>query len=263
MLLFDSHAHLSSSELLPDIDEVLGRAQDAKIGWVINICTDLMTLREGLILKQRYPWVLNAGATPPHDLESDGNECFDAFSNAAKTGNLVAIGETGLDYYNVKTCRNLQKKFLIKYLQLAVSCHLPVIFHCRDAFADLFSIVDGECGRDIRAVVHCFTGTLEEAKKCVERGWMISLSGILTFKKSETLREIAKWVPLQQLLIETDAPYLAPEFYRGKKNEPSFITETANCLAKLKGMQIEKIAEITSENGLHLFGLKIILNRDL
>ena len=247
MKLIDTHAHLTSQEVLPHLEGILQRAQAVGICRILNICTDPKSLEEGLALEKRVPWIRNAGATTPHDVEKEGEGCFGAFAKAAYEGKLVAIGETGLDYYYEHSNRSLQQEFLKRYLHLATECKLPVIFHCRDAFDDLFAIVD-QSKFPNRAILHCFTGTKEDARKAVERGWMISFSGILTFRKSEALREVAQQVPLEHLLIETDTPYLAPQSQRGKMNEPSFIVETAKHLAALKGISLEQLAEITKEN---------------
>ncbi len=255
MPFFDSHAHLSSAEMLPQIDAILTRARIASVSHIINICTDPMTLREGLALEARFPQVKNAGATTPHDVEKEGESAFPLFAEAAKSNQLVAIGETGLEYHYPELDRGVQQQFLIRYLHLALSCKLPVIFHCREAFADLFAIADAEYPAGAPAILHCFTGTVAEAEQVLARGWYLSLSGIVTFKKSELLRAVAQMVPLDRLLIETDAPYLAPQSRRGKLNEPSFLPETARCIAAIKGISLEELASATLANGKRIFHL--------
>lgn len=252
MHLFDSHAHLSSREILPQIDGVMTRAKIAGVTKIINICTDVETLKQGIILKEKFPQIYNAGATTPHDVEREGEQVFPLFKEAAHSGQLVAIGETGLDYYYKELNPEVQKKFLVKYLHLSLECHLPVIFHCREAFDDLFSVTDAEYKKGAAAILHCFTGTAHDAEEVLSRGWYLSLSGIVTFKKSELLRDVARMVPLNQLLIETDAPYLAPMSKRGKQNEPSFMLETAKCIAEVKGISAEEVAKATYENGLRI-----------
>lgn len=250
MQFFDSHAHLTSPDVLPDLPAVLERAKKAGVDRIVNICTCRTTLEEGLKLK-----LINAGATTPHDVEKDGEVDFPVFERAAKDRLLVAIGETGLDYHYQHSDRKVQQKFLVRYLHLAAEVGLPVIFHCREAFEDLFSIVDQEYPRTSPAILHCFTGTKEEAEGVFERGWHLSLSGIVTFKKSESLREVAKFAPIKQLLIETDTPYLAPQSKRGRQNEPAFVVETAACIAEARGISLESIAKHTHENGTRLFRL--------
>lgn len=250
-MFFDSHAHLSSETILPMLDEVIKRAKDLK--YILNICTDKKSLEEGIQIAKKHPHILNAGATTPHDVDLEGDLCFPIFEKAAKNKQLVAIGETGLDYYNSTAPISIQKKFLTKYLHLAIETELPVIFHCREAFQDLFSLVDQEYPKNKRAILHCFTGSLSDAEEVLRRGWFLSLSGIVTFNKSESLRELAKIVPLSQLLIETDTPYLAPQSKRGITNEPAFIIETAQCIADVKKISLEEVAKATCENGEKLF----------
>lgn len=236
-----------------DIDPIMQRAANARVDFVLNICTDSETLKVGIDLAKQYPWLKNAGATTPHDVEKEGESNYALFAAAAERGDLCAVGETGLDYHYQHSNREIQVHFLKRYLALAKQTSLPVIFHCREAFSDLFAIVDREYPKTAPAVVHCFTGSLEEAREVIDRGWFLSLSGIVTFKKSVFLREVAKYVPLGQLLIETDAPYLAPQSQRGKMNEPAFIVETARCIAETKGISLDEVAEATLQNGRRLF----------
>ncbi|WP_080502995.1 TatD family hydrolase [Parachlamydia acanthamoebae] len=256
---FDSHAHLTGKSMVSLVDEVLARATVAGIKKVVNICTDVASLEQGVLLAKRYPWVHNAASSPPHDVEKEGETFFPIVEEHAKAGHLVAIGETGLDYYYYHATAEVQKIYLRKYFRLARETHLPVVIHCRDAFKDFFSILDEEYvwnGKHGPGVLHCFTGTLAEAKEVVERGWYLSLSGIATFKKSEELRQVAKMVPLEQLLIETDSPYLAPQSKRGKPNEPAYLTETAQILADVKDISIDAFRQQTALNACLLFNLK-------
>lgn len=254
MAFIDSHAHLTSPDVLPNLGPILHRGKEAQISHILNICTDPETLRQGILLSERHPYIHNAGATTPHDVAKEGESAFPLFEAAAREGKLSAIGETGLDYHYEHSPKDLQKHFLKRYLHLAGSLSLPVIFHCREAFDDLFAIADAEYKGP--AILHCFTGTVEEAEEVLKRGWYLSLSGIVTFKKSEVLRTVAKKAPLSQLLIETDTPYLAPQSHRGQPNEPSYLPETATCIAAAKGIGVEEVARATSENAKRLFGFK-------
>ena len=241
-----------------DLSPLLARAKEAKVSTIVNICTDKNSLEQGLALAEREKWIFNAGATTPHDVEKEGGLYFPLFEAAARKKQLVAIGETGLDYHYKHSPVKTQQLFLRRYLALALACRLPVIFHCREAFADLFAITDSdyrEGGKHGKAVVHCFTGTMKEAEEALERGWLISLSGIVTFKQSHALREVAKEAPLHQLLIETDTPYLAPQKWRGKKNEPSFLIETAALIASIKHLSLDEVARETTENARAFFQL--------
>jgi TatD DNase family protein len=247
----DSHAHLTSNALYSEVEALLARAKEAGLMRIVNICTDIETLERGIELHKKYPWVLNTASTTPHDVDSLGEKEFARMEQAARDGSLVAVGETGLDYHYAHSNRENQKKFLIRYSQLAKACNLPLVIHCREAFSDLFEILDREEQKNV--LLHCFTGTFEEAKQVIKRGWTLSLSGIVTFKKAIELQEVAKWVPLEQLLIETDAPYLSPQSKRGKVNESSFLPETAAFIAALKGISAVDLGKITSENAFKFF----------
>jgi TatD DNase family protein len=252
----DSHAHLTNEGVYSHVDEILQRALDSHVRSIVNICTDIPSLQKGLELSKKYPWVYQTAATTPHDVEKEGEEVFETIATEARKGSLVGVGETGLDYYYQHSDRDIQKHFLRLYLHLALECKLPVVIHCREAFADFFEILDAEYQihqKHAPGVLHCFTGTMSEAEEVIKRGWMLSMSGIVTFKKSIELQQVAKEVPLEQLLIETDTPYLAPQGHRGKTNEPAFITETAAFIANLKQISVEEVAKQTTLNAHKLF----------
>jgi TatD DNase family protein len=248
----DTHAHLTSDKLLPDMEGILSRAQSSGITKIVNICTDQKSLEEGLLLHEKHPWVYNAAATTPHDVEQEGETFFPSVERAAAQKKLVAIGETGLDYFYEHSNKRVQQLFLQRYFALALTMKLPLIFHCREAFSDLFAMADSDY-LGSPAVLHCFTGTLEEAKGVLNRGWYLSLSGIVTFKKSESLREVARYVPLDRLLLETDSPYLAPQSKRGMQNEPAFLSETAEMIAKERGIAPDALAGACGENASRFF----------
>jgi TatD DNase family protein len=251
-MIIDSHAHLTADGVYENITPILKRAQQAGVTHIFNICTDLITLERGIKLRKEFPWIYNVGATTPHDVENEGEPFFSRFEGAAKNGDLVAIGETGLDYFYENSNRSLQRTFLEQYLHLASEANLPVVIHCRDAFDDLFAVADSHFKKE-SLVLHCFTGTQDEAKRVLDRGWTISFSGIVTFKKSESLQEVAKMTPLERMIVETDTPYLAPQSKRGKQNEPAFVIETAQCLSRLKEIPFEKFAQAVCENTLQFF----------
>lgn len=243
----DSHAHLGDDSLFPHFEEITRRAFDAQVEAIVNICTNKTTLERGLLMKNKEPKIFLTAATTPHDVEAEGESFFVEVEKAAQNKSLVAIGETGLDYYYEHSPKELQKKYLLRYFHLAKKMQLPIVFHCREAFEDLFYLADEEY-KAFPALLHCFTGTLAEAKKVLDRGWYISFSGIVTFKKSEMLREVVQYVPLDRMLIETDAPYLAPQKRRGSLNEPSFILETAEVISQIKQIPLESLARQTRDN---------------
>lgn len=250
--MIDSHAHLTSAVVFPDVDAVIERAKHAGVKKIVNICTDKVSLKEGLAVAKRHPGIYNTAATTPHDVETDGAHFFPIVEEAVSE--LVAIGETGLDYFYEHSPKKLQQHYLSRYFELARKANLPVIFHCRDAFEDLFAMAD-EQYRDQPAVLHCFTGTMDEARGCLDRGWFVSFSGIITFKKSELLREVVKYVPLDRLFVETDTPYLAPQSKRGMQNEPAYVIETAAKIGELKGLSVEDVEKMTTQNISQFFKL--------
>jgi TatD DNase family protein len=252
-MFIDTHAHITSDVLYDDVEALLQRACDAKVSTIICIATDAMTLNRALMLKEKHPQVLVAAATTPHDVATDGEAFFSVVEKYALSKSLIAIGETGLDYYYEHSEKNVQRDFLVRYLSLAKWCGLPAIFHCREAFDDLFAITDAEYKG--RALIHCFTGSIEEARQAIDRGWYISFSGIISFKRSESLRSVVKFIPLDRMVIETDAPYLAPLPFRGKTNEPAYIIETAKVIAGIKGISLEDVARTTSSNADAFFSL--------
>ena len=257
-MFVDTHAHLTSLQIAEQRDEMLKRAQLHRIGKIVNICTDEKTLQEGLELAVQEPWIYNTAATTPHDVEKEGASFLPIVEKAAREGKLVALGETGLDYYYEHSPKQRQKEYLLRYFALAISLKLPLIFHCRDAFSDLFALAD-EHYPQRPAVLHCFTGTMDEAKDVIDRGWYLSISGIATYKKSEELRHVIKYVPLDRLFLETDTPYLAPQGRRGQVNEPSFLLETAELVASLKGIKLELLGEMTSNNAEQFFSFSKVV----
>lgn len=258
--LYDSHAHLTCESLNPQAERLVQEAVEAGVKRMMVIATDAPSLQHGLSLKKHFPWTIClAAATTPHDVSEEGESFFNQVTQVAKQGELSAIGETGLDCYNAQTPLELQEVWTVKYLRLARDVNLPVVLHCRNAFEPLLKLLDEEYrdqdgGYGKAGVLHCFTGTLQEAKEMLARGFFISLSGILTYKNSHELRAIVKQLPLSKLLLETDSPYLAPQGMRGKVNAPAYMVETALCLAQLHEVPFEHVQRVTTANAVRLFG---------
>jgi TatD DNase family protein len=253
--LFDSHAHLTFEQFSEEErKEVLQRALSAGITSIMNIATTLPQLEAGWELQKISGDVslYCAASTTPHDTTGIDDPFFAIVGDAARTGRIAAIGETGLDFFHRTEYKAEQRTVFVRYAQLAQETSLPLIVHCREAFPELFDILR-DFGTSVRGVLHCFTGTKDEAKVLLDLGWYISLSGIVTFPKSEPLREVARFLPLDRLLIETDSPFLAPQPQRGHRNEPAFMRYTAEAVAALKGTSFEEIATITSRNAKELF----------
>ena len=193
-MLIDAHAHLTNEAFSEEIEEVLERAQQAGVDTVINICTNPHEVEKGLDLSRRFPWIYTAASTTPHDAEKEGEGCFSQMESYAKSGKLVAVGETGLDYHYYHGSKEIQQRLLRRYLNLAKECQLPIVIHCREAFADLIQILDEDYAH-LPGVLHCFTGTQEEANQLLARGWYISFSGIVTFKRVRNCRALPKTFP--------------------------------------------------------------------
>ncbi len=253
MSFIDAHAHLTFDEHA-DLEPLLQKAFAAGVRGIINVCTELDDLKRGVALAKTAvePKVYLAAALTPHDALKDDTLFYAEIERLAKLEELVAIGETGLDYYYNHAPRDVQLQALRRYLKLADSTNLPVVIHCRDAFDDLVTAID-DTAPNIHVMLHCFTGSVEEAKRAADRGWYISMSGIVTFPKSVALQEVAKAVPQELLLIETDSPYLAPQGFRGQKNEPALLVNTAKFIADLRGQSLDALASSTAANTKRLF----------
>jgi len=244
--IFDSHIHLADEQLLPSWEELFLRALEAGVEKFLIITTNPEEMEQAFLMREKYRnHLFVAASITPHEAHTASKEAIEVIFQAAKEGKLDALGETGLEYYYLKETAKTQLALLERSLELATSLDLPVVFHCREAFQDLYPLLDKYRPRGI---LHCFTGTTEEASEVVKRGLYVSFSGIVTYKKSEALRETAKTVPLDRLLIETDAPYLAPQAYRGKMNEPAYIVNTAEVLAATLGLSTELLIHQTYQN---------------
>lgn len=253
MSFIDAHAHLSH-DANSDVAPLLARAFTAGVRSIINVCTELDDLTRGIALAKtvKAPKIYTVAALTPHDAAKDDTAFYEEIKRLALAKELVAIGETGLDYYYNHAPKEVQIQALRRYLLLAQSVQLPVVIHCRDAFDDLMAVIH-ETTPKIQVMLHCFTGSLDEAKRAVDCGWYVSLSGIVTFPKSTALQEVAKYLPQDLLLIETDSPYLAPQGFRGQKNEPALLVETAKVVAVLRNIALEDLAICTSNNCQRLF----------
>lgn len=254
MQIIDTHAHLTSDELFDQAPMLIKRALDACVYKIFNINTDSITLKRGLELKQHFDCIENIAACTPHDVDQIKESFFQEVALAAKEKKLIAIGETGLDYYYMHSDQDNQKRHFEKYISLALEHQLPLVIHCRNAFEDLIRILD-RYKEMKKVIIHCFTGTDDEAIECVSRGYYLSFSGIVTYKKSLALQTTCTGVPLDRLLIETDAPYLAPQNLRGKVNEPAFMLETLQKLAFLHHVTQDKMADILLANTKRVFGI--------
>lgn len=253
-MIVDSHCHLDSATFEKEVDDLVARAEAAGVGRIVSISTRVRKFEALRAIAERFPNVYCTVGTHPHQAdEEDGIPAaeFIALTNHPK---VVGIGEAGLDYFYQKGSREAQERGFRTQIAAARATGLPLVIHTREADADTGRILEEEMARGpFTAVLHCYTGGRELALKAVSLGFYIGFTGIITFGKSDALRAIAAELPADRILVETDAPYLAPEPYRGKRNEPSYVVETARRLAKVRGVTYDDISHQTTENFFRLF----------
>jgi len=270
----DSHLHLDLSLFDEDRDSVVSRARQANIVAMLNPGHNLESSRKAIQLAERYPELYAAVGVHPHDAAADearvagwkpASQGEEAIRELARHPRVVAIGEIGLDYYRNLSPPETQRRVFLNYLRLATELNLPVIVHCRDAFEDVCGMLEEvqagtpalqeEKSQDLRGVLHSFSGDESSAFRLLDIGFFISFSGQITYPKSDSLRSVARELPIEKMLIETDSPFLPPQPQRGKRNEPSFVSHVAEELARVKGLSVEDVARITAGNVRRLFGI--------
>jgi TatD DNase family protein len=254
MMLVDSHCHLDYPDFAEEgIETVVARARESGVSHMMTICVELARFPQVLAVAEKFPFMFCTVGTHPHHAAEEMQFTADDIVKLTADEKVVGIGETGLDYYYNHSPKEEQRDIFTRHVNASLQTNLPLIIHTRDADEDTIRVLkDAGQGR-AKGVMHCFTGSMELARASLDLGFYISFSGIITFKKSEALREVVKFVPLDRMLVETDAPYLAPLPYRGKRNEPSYVTHTARMVADLKGMPEDKIAAQTTDNYFNLF----------
>jgi len=253
-MLIDSHCHLDFPDFAPERDAVVARARAAGVSPMITICTRMRRFEEIYALTQAYDDVFCSAGTHPHYASEEKDVPLEDILAAAARDKVVAIGEAGLDYYYDFSAVEDQKAGFRRHIDAARQTGLPLVIHSREAEEDTAAILEDEMGKGaFSAVLHCFTSGPELARRGLALGLYVSFSGVLTFKRSDELREIAASVPMDRLLVETDAPYLAPVPKRGKRNEPAFVRHTAKVLAEVKGVSEDELARATTENVHRLF----------
>jgi TatD DNase family protein len=253
-MLVDSHCHLDFPDFAAEIDAVVGRARAAGIGRLVTISTRVKRHAQVLAIAERFPEVFCSVGTHPNHAHEEPDIDAKALTVIAKHPKVVAIGEAGLDYFRNTSPREAQASGLRQHIAAARETGLPLVIHSRDCDADMAQILKEESGKGaFPAILHCFTGGRDLAFTAIELGHYVSFTGILTFKTSDALRAIAAALPADRIMVETDAPYLAPLPYRGKRNEPAYVAETAKVLADARGVSADEIARQTTENFFRLF----------
>lgn len=265
MEFFDSHCHLDIEPLPDEIGAVVERAYKAKVTRMINVGSSLRGSKKSVEIAQKYPNIWASVGLHPHDAENiyDLKDIIDELRSLAQNDKVVAIGEIGLDYFNLEKddLKKSQKELFVAQLNLAKELKLPLIFHIRDAWEDFFSIIENWESRNRGypgGVIHCFTGDEKIATKLIELGFFVGFTGFVTFdqEKFMHIKNAAKAVPIEKMLIETDAPFLAPEPCRGKTNEPAYVSYIAEKIAELKGISVDEVAERTFKNTKKVFNIR-------
>lgn len=252
-MLFDTHTHLDDEKFNEDRDALIASLKDNGISLLVNVASDIKSSYQSILLAEKYDFIYAAVGVHPSDTASITDSTLSELEKLSKHEKVVAIGEIGLDYYWDEPSRDVQKEWFIKQLNLAKKLSMPYIIHDRDAHADTLDIIKSIGYTN--GVMHCFSGSKETAKEFLDMGMYISISGTVTFKNATKVQEVAKYVPSNRLLIETDSPYLTPEPHRGGRNNSAYVRYTAEKIATLRGISFEELAKITLLNGKKFYGI--------
>jgi TatD DNase family protein len=258
MNLIDSHAHIDSPQFEDDRDAMLARARDAGIATLLAIGTGPgpEKLDAALPYAEQYDWIYTTVGIHPHEAKEVTPAHLETLSRLAKHPKVIAWGEIGLDYFYDHSPKDVQEKVFREQMELAHAAELPIIIHCRDAWTDTLRLLE-EAWKPtgLGGILHCFTSTLEDAQRGLDMGFLVSFAGNSTYPKAQSIRDVAKVLPLSNILIETDSPYLAPQPFRGKRNEPAHVAEVAKALASVRDLSVEEIAAVTTDNFRRFFRL--------
>lgn len=247
--LVDSHAHVDSSDFDVDRDAMLARARAAGVEIILAIGGGPEALDSAMSYAERHDWIYAAAGIHPHEAQVATPAHYETLSRLAKHSKFLAWGEIGLDYHYDHSPRNVQQRVLAEQLELARAARKPVILHCREAWPDCLALLERHWrASGLGGIFHCFGGTLEEARQGIAMGFLVSFAGNVTYPKAQNLRDVAAGLPLESLLIETDAPFLAPQGHRGRRNEPAYVAEVAKTLATVRNLAPDEIGAVTAAN---------------
>lgn len=258
MDLIDSHAHIDFPQFAGDREAMLARARAAGVDTLLAVGTGPgpEKLDAALPFAEQHDWIYTTVGIHPHEAKEVTPQHLERLAELAKHPKVIAWGEIGLDYFYDHSAREAQARVFRDQMALAAQARLPIIIHCRDAWPDTLDMMEREWRQTgLGGILHCFSSTLEDARRGLAMGFLISFAGNSTFPKARNLRDVAKALPLEKLLIETDSPYLAPQPYRGKRNEPAYVAEVARTLASVRNLAPEELAAATAENFRRFFGL--------
>ncbi|MBB6447486.1 TatD family hydrolase [Bacillus benzoevorans] len=254
-MLFDTHAHLNAEQYNDDLSEVIARALQAGVEQMTIVGFDRPTIEKAMELIEVYDFMVASVGWHPVDAIEMRDADLQWIEELSAHPKVRAIGEIGLDYYWDKSPKDIQQEVFRRQIRLAKKVKLPIIIHNRDATSDIIGILKEEEASEVGGIMHCFSGSVETARECLDMNFYISLGGPVTFKNAKKPKEVAKEVPLDRLLIETDCPYLTPHPYRGKRNEPAYVKLVAEQIAELKGLTLDEVAAATTENAKRLFAI--------
>lgn len=255
-MLTDSHTHLNAEQFKEDQEEVIQRALEAGVTRIVNVGFNRETIPSSIELAEKYDWIYSTVGWHPVDAIDMMPGDLEWIESLCLHEKVVAIGEIGLDYYWDKSPKDVQQRVFREQIRLARKLGMPIVIHNRDAHQDILTILKEEKAAEVGGIMHCFSGSWETAKQCLDMNFHISFGGPVTFKNAVQPKEVLAQVPLDRLLIETDAPYLTPHPFRGKRNETGYVRLVAETAAEIRGMTLEEIAEITTNNAIRLLGLK-------
>jgi TatD DNase family protein len=254
-MLIDSHAHIQGKEYSGEAADVIARAREAGVERIIAVggAGDMSSNTEAVALAKAFPDIYATVGMHPHDAKDVGEDELQKLRELAANEKVVAVGETGLDYYYNHSPRDVQRRVFTQFIHMACDTGLPIVVHERDAAQETAELLRGESDGNLRGVIHCFTGSYDAARAYLDLGFYLSFSGIITFKNAEPLRDVVRKIPVEQMLVETDSPYLTPVPHRGKRNEPAYVRLVAETVAKLKEISLEEVAAVTTRNVRELF----------
>jgi TatD DNase family protein len=256
--LVDTHAHLDNDQFKDDLDQVLKSADEAGIKQILTIGCDLKSSAQSITLAGRFACVHAAVGIHPHDAQEANAEGLALLESLIGAPKVVAVGEIGLDFYRNRSPHDQQREAFRRQIRLARKFNKPIIVHDRDAHAEVLRILREEGAEQIGGVLHCFSGDLEMARSCIDLGFYLSFTGNITYPKNTELREVVAGIPIDRILIETDCPYLSPQPFRGKRNEPAYVKLTAEKIAEIKGLTLADVSRVTNRNAYDLFGIGLI-----
>jgi len=252
-MIFDSHAHYNDERFCEDLDDLLSSMKENNVGYIMNACSSVAEFPDIKAIVEKYPFVYGAAGVHPHEAGKMTETDLDKIREFSRHPKIKAIGEIGLDYFYDNSPRDVQKFWFARQVDLAVELDMPVIIHDRDAHKDTMDILKEHNVKAVGGAFHCYTGSVEMAKDVLDMNMYIAFGGSITFKKAAKPIEVAKYVPVDRIIIETDCPYLTPEPHRGKRNSSLYLHYVAEKIAEIKGLSIEEVIEKTTENAIKCF----------